>query len=136
MDEALASRVRQRAGHRCEYCHLPREFYAGPFEIEHVIPVQHGGRATLSNLAYACLYCNKYKGSNLSGIDYVTSRTRLVRLFNPRRHEWVAHFRRDAATILGRTAIGPVTVAVLAMNDPLRVALRQSLIEEGWLPEE
>jgi hypothetical protein len=36
--------------------------------------------------------------------------------------------------LVGRTPIGHVTVYVLAMNDPVRVALRAELIEEGRFP--
>jgi hypothetical protein len=137
MDEALPEAVRQRAGHACEYCHLPDSAHPAPFEIEHVIARQHGGATTLSNLAYACLHCNKHKGPNLSGIDTATSKTKLVRLFHPRRHKWRRHFRWDGPCLVGRTPIGRVTVHVLAMNDPIRVALRQSLLDEGrWQPEE
>jgi hypothetical protein len=117
----------------CEYCRLPESLYAGPFEIEHVIAKQHGGPTSLRNLAYACLRCNKKKGPNLSSIDRRTSRTTLVRVFNPRRRKWSAHFRWAGAVIVGRTAIGRVTVQLLAMNDPLRVALRQALMDEGWV---
>ena len=134
MDETLAEQVRERAGHMCEYCRLPESLYAGPFEIEHVIAKQHGGPTSLGNLANACLRCNKKKGPNLSGIDRVASRTRLVRVFNPRRHKWSAHFRWAGAVLVGRTAIGRVTVQLLRMNDPLRVALRQALMVEGWVP--
>jgi hypothetical protein len=33
--------------------------------------------------------------------------------------------------LVGRTAVGRVTVAVLAVNDPFRVELRGRLIDEG-----
>jgi hypothetical protein len=105
-----------------------------PFETEHVIPEQHGGAAILSNLAYACLRCNRQRGPNLAGIDRATSRTKLVRLFNPRRHKWAYHFRWDGPHLVGTTPIGRVTVSVLAMNDPIRVGLRQQLISEGAFP--
>jgi hypothetical protein len=37
----------------------------------------------------------------------------------------------------GRTAIGRVTVHVLALNDPVRVTLRQTPRDEGlWQPSE
>jgi hypothetical protein len=36
--------------------------------------------------------------------------------------------------VVGRTAIGRVTVAVLAMNEPIRVAVRAALMEEGTFP--
>lgn len=131
MDEHSAQEVRRRAGYACEYCKLPDTLHPGPFEGEHIIPKQHRGTTTLSNLAYSCPNCNRHKGPNLSGIDRVTSKTKLVRLFNPRRHVWHHHFRYDGPLIIGKTPIGRVTVQVLAMNDPLLVILRQELIEQG-----
>ncbi len=126
--------VRARANGACEYCRLPDEYHPGPFEVEHVLPVQHGGTDAPGNLAYACLRCNRHKGPNIAGVDRQTSRTRLVRLFNPRRHRWNYHFRWDGPRVVGRTPIGRVTVRLLAMNDPVRVALREELIEEGVFP--
>jgi hypothetical protein len=134
MDESLIEAVRSRAGFACEYCRLPDDFHPGPFEVEHVIPQQHGGPSALGNLAYACLHRNRHKGPNLAGIDRVTSRTKLVRLFNPRRHKWDRHFRWDGPQLLGRTAIGRVTIYVLAVNDPVRVAVRQEFLDEGVFP--
>jgi hypothetical protein len=134
MDERLAAAVRLRAGHACEYCRLPDAYHPGPFEFEHIIAQQHGGPTALGNLAYACLHCNRHKGPNLAGIDRITSRTKLVRLFNPRRHKWGRHFRWDGPYLVGRTPIGRVTVTVLALNDPVRVALREELIEERVFP--
>jgi len=57
-------------------------------------------------------------------------------LFNPRRHKWVRHFRWQGGYLLGRTPIGRVTIAVLNMNAPFRVALREGLIEQGIFPPE
>lgn len=134
MDETLAVAVRQRANFVCEYCRLPEALHPGPFEIEHILPVQHGGTDALGNLAFACLHCNRHKGPNLAGIDRQTSRTRLIRLFHPRRHVWAYHFAWDGPTLRGRTPIGRVTVEVLNMNAPVRVALRAQLIAEGVFP--
>jgi hypothetical protein len=131
MDESLARAVRQRAGFACEYCRLPADLHPIPFEIEHIIPKQHGGGTLLSNLAYSCLHCNRHKGPNLAGIDHRGSRRKLVSLFNPRRHQWKHHFLWEGPYLVGRTAIGRVTINVLAMNDSLRVAVRAALIEEG-----
>ena len=130
----MVAAVRRRARNICEYCRLSEDVHPGPFEVEHVIPKQHGRPTVLSNLAYSCLHCNRHKGPNLSGIDRAISRTKLVRLFNPRQHNWHWHFRWDGPFLVGRTAIGRVTVQVLAMNDPVRVALRQELIDEGLFP--
>ena len=134
MDQEIFEAVRTRANAACEYCRLPDESVRISFEIEHVVPVQHGGRDGLGNLAYACVRCNRHKGPNLSGIDRQTSRTKLVRLFHPRRHSWGYHFHWDGPRIVGRTPIGRVTVELLAMNDPVRLALREELIEEGVFP--
>jgi hypothetical protein len=134
MDETLAAEVRARAGFRCEYCQLPDSIYPWPFEIEYVVAQQHGGPTVPGNLAYACLHCNRHKGPNLAGIDWQKSRTKLVRLYHPRRHRWAYHFAWDGPRLAGRTAIGRVTVAVLAMNDPIRVALREQLFAEGVFP--
>src|SRR5437868_604430 len=82
---------------------------------------------------YVCAFCNGHKGPNLSGIDWATSRTRVVQLFNPRRHKWNHDFHKDGSYIVGKTRIGRVTVAVLVMNDPVMLAVRQELIQQGPL---
>src|SRR5205085_2018172 len=105
--------------------------YPVAFEIDHIIAKQHHGKTVLSNLALACLHCNGHKGPNLTGIDTATSRTKPVRLFNPRRHKWAHHFRFSGPYLVGKTSIGRATIAVLLMNDPVVVALRQELIDEG-----
>jgi hypothetical protein len=98
-------------------------------EIDHIIAEVHGGRTSASNLALSCLYCNRHKGPNLSGID---PQTRLhSRLFHPRRHSWAYHFRWDGARLRGRTAIGRTTIRVLRINAPLRVGLREELMAAG-----
>jgi hypothetical protein len=134
MIDPLIDRVRVRAGRRCEYCRLPDDFHPGVFEVELVIAKKHGGPTSLSNLAYSCLHCNRHKGTDLAGIDRLTSRTKLVRIFNPRRHLWHRHFRWDGPVLVGRSAIGRVTIQVLQMNDATRVELRHELIEEGVFP--
>jgi hypothetical protein len=59
MDEETNRAVRARAGERCEYCLLPESLHPGPFEVEQVIPVQHGWADVLVNLASACLHGNR-----------------------------------------------------------------------------
>ena len=129
MDAALQRLVRQRAGGRCEYCRLPQAASGVPFEIDHIIARHHKGRTVASNLADACIYCNGYKGPNISGLDAVTGK--LTPLFNPRRHKWSYHFRYEGGVLVGRTAIGRTTVEVLRINLPNLVALREVLMEDG-----
>jgi len=126
MDSALRGRVRDRAGSRCEYCHL-REVDAPfvPFHLEPVIPRKHGGDDATSNLAFACFHCNLHKGPNLTGIDDQTGE--IVPLFHPRRQNWEDHFELCGAEMVGRTAVGRATVRVLAMNSVQRLELRSEL---------
>jgi hypothetical protein len=129
MDAALEAQVRQRAGGRCEYCRLPQPASGIAFQIDHVIARHHRGHTAAINLALACVYCNGYKGPNISGLDPLTGK--LTRLFNPRRHKWAHHFRYAGGELLGRTAIGRTTVEVLRINTPNLTALRELLMEDG-----
>ena len=135
MARSVRQLVRQRAGRRCEYCHLPDLDVSLPlFHVEHVIARKHGGADDPGNLCWSCHRCNLSKSSNLAGIDGTTGR--LVRLFHPRRQLWKRHFRWRGATVVGITATGRATVAVLDMNNPQRVELRQHLIDAGLFPDD
>lgn len=100
-----------------------------PFHIDHIIAEKHRGLTVLENLAWACFSCNMHKGANVAGIDPVTDE--VVRLFRPRQDVWGQHFRWQGAWLQGLTSIGRVTVAVLEMNDPDMVLLRELLLNEG-----
>ncbi len=132
MDEQLIQRVWRRASSCCEYCRLPRAGSPLRFEIDHIISRQHGGAAVAANLALACFFCNKYKGPNIAGFD-PESRS-ITPLFHPRRHNWASHFRWDGPQLVGRTPIGLATVALLRINLPAQLAVRQALIDEGVFP--
>jgi len=125
----LAREVRDRAGKQCEYCRLPQSVLPLPFQIDHVVAEQHGGRSEEANLALACPSCNRYKGPNIAGRDGESGE--LVRLFHPRTDRWTDHFESDAGSILARTAVGRVTLQVLQMNAPDRVSLRAQLSQES-----
>ncbi|NLS94414.1 MAG: HNH endonuclease [Planctomycetaceae bacterium] len=127
----LRRRVAERAGHCCEYCRIPQAWTSVPFQLDHVIAEKHEGETSFANLAYACLHCNSFKAPNIAGHDADTGE--IVRLFNPRHDNWSDHFEWNGALVMARTAIGRVTVAVLRINLPYRVAVRASLIEEGLL---
>jgi HNH endonuclease len=40
-----------------------------PHEADHVIAEKHGGATSADNLAWACFYCNRFKGSDLASVD-------------------------------------------------------------------
>lgn len=130
MPPELRQLVRERAEGRCEYCRLPAEIeLAGPFHIEHIIARQHRGTNVLSNLAWACSRCNRYKGTNLSGVD--PDSDEIVPLFNPRRDRWQEHFEVVGAFIQGRSPCGRTTAWLLQMNAERRVEFRSELIAQG-----
>ena len=129
MNRQLSEIIRQRALYRCEYCLLPEAAFPLPFQIDHVVAEKHGGQTVESNLALACAHCNAHKGPNIAGFDEVTGQ--VVRLFHPRMDAWEEHFRISGAVIQGRTAVGRVTVAVLAMNDADRLLIRTALMREA-----
>jgi hypothetical protein len=129
MDVALTRLVWQRAKSCCEYCLMPQVADDATFQIDHIVARKHVGPTVDNNLCLSCLYCNLFKGSDISRLDVVTRK--LTALFNPRRHKWATHFRWQGAHVIGRTPIGRVTVALLHINDDYRVELREGLIEEG-----
>lgn len=129
MDADLEQLVWNRANRTCEYCLLQQEHSHLTFEIDHIIAICHGGPTRASNLALTCFYCNRYKGPNIAGIDPVSKK--LTALFNPRRQKWQRHFRYNGPVLVGRSAIGRTTIAVLQINDPEAVATRQFLMDAG-----
>jgi hypothetical protein len=123
----LLEQARLRAGFACEYCKMPDFLAVIDFELDHILADYHGGAATLENTAYACFACNRFKQSNIAGRNPATGR--IVRLFNPRKDRWHTHFGWEGEELVGRTARGSVTIDVLRMNRPERLAMRASLIE-------
>ncbi len=71
------------------------------------------------------------KSDFIDGIDEVTQEQ--VRLFNPRIDIWQEHFvfDRDACQIVGKTAIGRVTVERLRMNTQEQLTARSLWVALG-----
>ncbi|MFO0590143.1 MAG: HNH endonuclease signature motif containing protein [Polyangiaceae bacterium] len=59
---SLQRRVRERAGDRCEYCHLAQAMQHATFHVDHVWPRVESGPTSLDNLALACVACSLRKG--------------------------------------------------------------------------
>jgi hypothetical protein len=124
--------VAARAGHKCEYCLMREEDTFFGCEVDHIISVKHGGATTEDNLAYACMICNRQKGSDLGSILRRTGE--LVRFFNPRTDRWEDHFELDGARLNPRTEIGDVTARIFEFNNEERILERQELIALGRYP--
>jgi hypothetical protein len=132
MKAALRRLVWQRAGNRCEYCLMHQDHDALPHHVDHIIAQKHHGLTAESNLALACANCSLGKGSNIAAIDRTSKQ--LTRLFHPRTDRWTEHFRWSGAKLRGRSSVGRVTIAVLNINQPDRVAIRSWLILAGEFP--
>ncbi len=75
---ALRQQVIERAGNRCEYCGFPQSVTLLAFEMEHIISEKHGGTTSLENLALACPYCNRAKGTDLAQIIHDCENVQVV----------------------------------------------------------
>lgn len=128
----LRDLVVQRADGRCEYCRFPQDVSFFTFEMEHIIAEKHGGATDADNLALACPYCNRAKGTDIASLDPVSGE--LTPLFNPRVQEWDHHFRLADAEIVPLTPVGRVTTSLLQLNDPNRIRERERLIAIGRYP--
>lgn len=134
ISESLRDRIAGAAQHRCGYCHTTQLISAAQMHVEHIIPLVQEGSDDEENLWLACAWCNSYKGSKVVVIDSDTGENTL--LFNPRKQHWNEHFRwtDDGTEIVGITAIGRATVAVLRMNNEHIVASRRLWVLAGWHP--
>jgi hypothetical protein len=122
----LRAFVVQRASLRCEYCLIHQDDAGFSHEVDHVISRQHGGETIESNLAFACMVCNRYKGANIAS---VATSGALVPLFNPRESPWAKHFRLNGAVIEPLGVIGDVTAKLLRLNAAERV-VRRSVLQQ------
>ena len=129
---ALRQLVRIRAKSLCEYCLIREEDTYFGCQVDHIISEKHGGSTQESNLAYACSYCNRNKGSDLGSI--VWEPQRFCRFFNPRTDRWTNHFRLDGVRIAFLTTIGEVTARILDFNHVDRLIEREELVALGYYP--
>jgi len=116
--------VAQRSEGLCEYCLLHEsDTYLG-CEVDHIISEKHGGPTELSNLASACVFCNRAKGTDVGS---VTESGTYCRFFNPHADAWGEHFELDGVRIVPRTDVGAVTARILEFNAVERLFERQAL---------
>lgn len=130
--ESLRRAVVVRAQARCEYCLYPEGKSAFAHQVDHIVSRKHGGGSTLENLALCCIFCNRYKGSDIAAIAARTGE--LVRLFHPRLDRWADHFRISGGTIEPLTPEGEVTTRLLRFNQAERVVERVILQSTGQYP--
>ena len=91
ISDDLRRLVAARAKYLCEYCLVHEEDTYFGCEVDHIISLKHGGPTTAENLAYACAFCNRQKGSDIGSILWQTGE--FIRFFNPRTDRWADHFQ-------------------------------------------
>jgi len=126
--------IRERANQCCEYCRIAQENLFSKFQIDHIIPLKHGGLDELDNLCLACLLgSNGYKGPNVAALDPDTGEA--TKLYDPRQQTWDEYFLINSDGVLkGLTPEGRTTINVLRINDKKRVKQRWILILAGDYP--
>src|SRR5205809_1310537 len=108
--------VSARAEQLCEYCLVAEDDTGFGCAVDHIISEKHGGPTDADNLAYACVFCNRAKGSDVGSIDWDGGG--YVRFFNPRSDAWPDHFTLMGNRIEPLTPIGRVTARILGFNSP------------------
>ena len=126
--------VAARAHYVCEYCLIAEEDAFFKFQIEHIISRKHGGSSELENLALACVFCNRYKGSDIASL--IPGTNELVQFYNPRTMRWREHFRFNEVVIESLTDIGEATVRILQINHEDQILERRVLYHRGRYPSE
>ena len=130
---SIRRQVFERAGRCCEYRRIGDGKKTTAFQIDHIVPIKHGGSDSIDNLCLSCARCNWHKGPALAAVDALTDAA--SKLYNPRLHDWSEHFEINPdATLAGKTPEGRVTVDTLNMNEAPRVGQRYGEMLLGNYP--
>lgn len=124
--------IAARASGICEYCLIHENDTFLGCQVDHVIAEKHGGATDAGNLAYACTFCNRAKGTDVGSIAPDTGE--FVRFFNPRVDGWCEHFTLNGTVIEPQTPVGEVTARILAFNESERLLERAALQRIGRYP--
>lgn len=133
----LRRQVVTRADNMCEYCVIHEDDTFFGCEVDHIISQKHGGPTQADNLAYACMICNRNKGSDVGSIVPPLSSGVFSRFFNPRIDAWSEQFaldESDGITIRPLTGAGVVTARIFGFNSSERLLERQALRDVGRYP--
>ena len=124
--------VIERSGNRCDYCLIHWDDAIFGCQVDHIIAEKHLGETVADNLAMACVFCNRFKGSDIGSL--APSTREFTRFFNPRTDRWDVHFKFDQFRIVPLTPIGEATVEILQLNHFDRLLERQVLHMDGRFP--
>lgn len=113
ISEKIRKEVAERANHKCEYCQIHMDDMFLSFELDHILPIKHGGSSEIENLALACPHCNQHKGSDFATIV----NAEVVRLFNPRIDNWQESFIVVKGEILSKSKIGEASIKIFRFKE-------------------
>ena len=128
----LRREVATRADRICEYCPVHEDDSFFGCQVDHVVSEKHGGPTASGNLAYACAFCNRSKGTDVGSINAASGA--FVRFYNPRRDTWSDHFRLAGVKVEPLTEIGEATTRILDINGEERLLERNALQAIGRFP--
>lgn len=131
---AIRQQVANRANNVCEYCLIAEEDSYFRHQVEHIISLKHGGSSNLENLALACVFCNRNKGSDVAAL--VPETQIAVRFYDPRSDRWSDHFRIDGVFIALLTDSAEATIRILQMNHSDQIIEREILAKRDNYPSE
>jgi hypothetical protein len=115
--------VRAAYDHCCGYCGVQEKDVGGLLEIDHYRPVATGGDDDLANLVYACVHCNRFKGSYWPDADAPES----FHLLHPAEDEIEAHIQlSNNGRFVGLTPRGWFHIRWLHLNRPQLILWRQN----------
>lgn len=126
--------VASRAEHLCEYCLINEDDTFFGCEVEHIISLKHGGSSEPGNLAHACAFCNRHKGTDVGSISRQSGE--FSRFSRPRTDRWADHFRLEDELVAALTVVGEVTAHILQFNTAERLLERRLLRAAGRYPGE
>ena len=132
LNKEIRRLVATRAYYLCEYCLISEQDTILGCAIDHIISIKHGGSSEIDNLAYCCVYCNRFKGSDIGSI--ILDKKEFSRFYHPRWDHWGTHFKLNNYVIEAATSIGEVTARILGFNDQTRLLERQLLINRKKYP--
>src|SRR5690242_577064 len=121
---AIREQITELDGSRCGYCRSPL-IVGIPMVVEHIVPLVAGGTSGVENLCLSCYRCNEFKGARREAVDPHDGQS--VALFHPRAQRWGDHFTwsDDGVTLVGLTACGRATIALLHLNSEWIVQARR-----------
>ena len=91
LNKEIRRLVATRADYLCEYCLISEQDTILGCAIDHIISIKHGGSSEMDNLAYCCVYCNRFKGSDIGSI--ILDKREFSRFYHPRWDNWGTHFK-------------------------------------------